>query len=101
MLTLPDTETATVLEKVAQTLDISEEEALRAGLRSLVQRSLRDVQSRIFQITGRYSVTSVQEMEARYRDGSLDEAESWRDLQALDHLEYKRDQLQALIDLLP
>ena len=99
MLTLP--ETATVLEKVAQTLDTSEEAALKAGLRTLLQRNLRAVRSQIFEITGRYDVTGVEEMDARYREGSLDEATSWRDLQTLDHLEYQRDQLKALLDLLP
>jgi hypothetical protein len=37
-------------------------------------------------------------MEARYRDGTLDEADSWRDLQRLDHLEYKRDSLLQLFE---
>ncbi len=37
-------------------------------------------------------------MEARYREGALEEADSWRDLQRLDHLEYKRDRLLQLIE---
>ena len=40
---------------------------------------------------------SVEEMEARYQDGSLEEADSWRDLQRLDRLEYRRDRLQHLL----
>ena len=43
---------------------------------------------------------SVEEMEARYRDGTLEEAGSWQDLQCLDHLEYKRDRLLQLIEAL-
>jgi len=37
-------------------------------------------------------------MEARYRDGTLEEADSWRDLQRLDHLEYTRDRLVQLLE---
>jgi len=43
-------------------------------------------------------ISSGEEMESRYRDGSLDEADSWRDFQLLDHLEYKRDRLLQLLD---
>ena len=38
------------------------------------------------------------EAEARYRDGTLEEADSWRDLQRLDHLEYRRDRLLQLLE---
>lgn len=37
-------------------------------------------------------------MEARYREGTLEEADSWRDLQRLDHLEYKRDRLLQFLE---
>jgi hypothetical protein len=37
-------------------------------------------------------------MEGRYREGTLEEADSWRDLQRLDHLEYKRDCLLQLLE---
>jgi|SaaInl7_200m_RNA_FD_contig_21_277022_length_205_multi_5_in_0_out_0_1 hypothetical protein len=36
-------------------------------------------------------------MEARYREGTLD-ADSWRDLQRLDRLEFKRDRLMELLE---
>jgi hypothetical protein len=43
-------------------------------------------------------VTGAEALQARYEDGSLPEADSWRDLQRLDHLEYKRDRLRQLLD---
>ena len=87
----------TMLKAVAQELHLSQEELLRQATRSLLERQLREVKAEIFQITGRYGVSSVEEMEARYRDGTLEEADSWRDLQRLDHLEYKRDRLLRLL----
>lgn len=86
-----------ILGTLARELHISEEELLKQGLRSLLERQLREVKAEIFEITGRYSISSVEEMEARYRDGTLEEADSWRDLQRLDHLEYKRDRLSQLL----
>jgi len=87
----------TMLKAVAQELHLSQEELLKQATRSLLERQLREVKAEIFQITGRYGVSSVEEMEARYRDGTLEEADSWRDLQRLDHLEYKRDRLLRLL----
>jgi hypothetical protein len=89
-----------MLKTVAQELYLSQEELLRRGTRSLLERQLRETKAEIFQISGRYGVSSVEEMEARYRDGTLEEADSWRDLQRLDHLEYKRDRLLKLLETL-
>ena len=96
-----DVEMKTVLERVAQVLDLSEAQVLRTDLRARLQRYRREVEAEIFRITGQYGVASVEEMEDRYRAGTLDEADSWRDVQALDHLEYRRDRLQELLELLP
>ena len=95
-----DTQSESLLRTVAGALKLSEEDLLREGLRSYLERQLREVKAEIFQISGRYGVSSVEEMESRYRDDRLDEADSWRDYQRLDHLEYQRDQLLKLLESL-
>jgi len=87
----------TLLTTVAETLQLSQENLLREGLKSLLERQLREVKAEIFQITGRYGVASVEEMDAHYREGTLEEEDSWQDFQRLDHLEYQRDQLLSLL----
>jgi len=91
-------QTNTILSAVAQEMHISESDLLKQGMRVLLERQLREVRAQIFEITGRYRVSSVEEMEARYKNGTLEEADSWRDLHRLDHLEYKRDRLLQLIE---
>jgi hypothetical protein len=93
-----DTLTLEVAKAVAQELNIGAEDALKLGLSALVERELRAVRAEIFEITGRYDVSSAEEMEEHYKDGSLEEADSWRDLQRLDHLEYRRDRLSELLE---
>jgi hypothetical protein len=88
-----------MLSTVARALHLSEEEVLKQGLRSFLEHQLREVRAEIFAISGRHGVSSVEEMDARYRDGTLEEADSWRDLQCLDHLEYKRDSLLQLLEV--
>lgn len=100
-MTTPGAQTAqteVLLAAVARELQISEDDLLKQGLHALLERRLRETKAQIFEITGRYGVSSAEEMETRYRDGTLDEASSWRDLQRLDHLEYKRDRLLQLIE---
>jgi hypothetical protein len=87
-----------ILSTVSRELGISENDLLKQGVRSFLEHQLREVKAEIFEISGRYGVSSVTEMEARYRDGTLEEADSWRDLQRLDHLEYKRDRLLQLLE---
>ncbi|MBI3756764.1 MAG: hypothetical protein HY267_02195 [Deltaproteobacteria bacterium] len=94
-------QTNEMLTTVARELHLSEEDLVRQGLRGVLERQLREVKVEIFALHGRYSVSSVEEMDARYQEGSLEEADSWRDLQRLDHLEHKRDQLLKLLESIP
>ena len=86
-----------MLTTIAQELEIPEERLLKQGLRSVLEHELREIKAAIFEIHGRYKIADVAEMEARYQDGTLEEADSWRDFQRLDHLEYKRDRLRHLL----
>jgi len=90
-------QTITKLSEVAEELHIPEDDLIRRGVQSYLERQLRGVQAEIFEITSRYNVTDVEDMEGRYRNGTLEEADSRQDLQRLDHLEYKRERLQKLL----
>jgi hypothetical protein len=74
------TEAVQILSMVARELGISEDDLLKQGLRSFLERQLREVKAEIFEISGRYGVSGVTEMNARYRDGTLEEADSCRDI---------------------
>lgn len=91
------TKTEEIITTLAKELQRPREVILEESLQALLERQLRQVKAEILQIAGKYGVSSVEEMEARYREGTLEEADSWRDLQRLDHLEYKRDRLTRLL----
>ena len=76
MSTATDAGVEAILTKAAETLRVSEEDVLRQGIRTFLERRLLDVKARIFEITGRYGVACVQEMEAQYKEGTLEEAGS-------------------------
>lgn len=91
------TKTEEIITALAEELQRPREVILAKGLQAFLERQLRQVKAEILQIAGEYGISSVEEMEARYREGTLEEADSWRDLQQLDHLEYKRDRLARLL----
>jgi hypothetical protein len=69
-------EVTPLLETVAQELQLSKSDLVRHGVRAFVERQLLQVNAQVLEITGRYRVASVAEMDARYQQGALDESES-------------------------
>jgi len=89
--------TAEGIEELAKELRYPEELVVKESLKVFLERQLRQIKAEILQITGKYQLTSAEEMEVCYREGTLEEGNTWRDLQRLDHLEYKRDRLVELL----
>lgn len=93
-------QTSEILHKVSQELHLAEDEVMIEGMKAIVERKLLELNTQIFEISNRYQVTSVVEMEKQYEQGILKEADSWDDFQRLDHLEYRRDQLMQLLNVI-
>lgn len=91
------TKTQMVIDALAEELRLPKESVLAQGLKTFLERNLREIKVEIFQITGKYGVSCVEEMETRYKQGTLEEEDTWRDFQRLDHLEYKREHLEKLL----
>ncbi len=89
--------TQKVIDALVKELRLPEENILEQGLKSFVERNLREIKVEIFQITGKYGISSIEEMEKQYKEGILEEGDTWRDFQRLDHLEYKKEQLEKLL----
>jgi hypothetical protein len=51
------TEAVQILSTVARELGISEDDLLKQGLRSFLERQLREVKAEIFEISGRYGIS--------------------------------------------
>ncbi|MCK5720192.1 MAG: hypothetical protein KAH84_09635 [Thiomargarita sp.] len=90
----------TAFNTIAHKLQIPTDELLRLSLHRFLEHQLRLINTQIFEFYGKYSISSVEEMDSRYQEGTLEEENSWRDLQHLDHLEYKRDELVKLFEFL-
>jgi hypothetical protein len=70
--TMP-TQAVQILSTVARGLGISKDDLLKQELCRFLERLLREVKTETFEICGRYGVSNVTEMDARSRDGTLEE----------------------------
>ncbi len=77
---------AEIAKKLGIKLEIVEKDAVRLWL----QYRLRSVEAEIASILGRYGVKSLQELEARIKDGSMPEHPTWEDLIVLENLEEEK-----------
>lgn len=60
------TRTQTVMTVLARELALPEDSILEQGLKAFLEGNLREIKVEIFQITGKYGISSIEEMETRY-----------------------------------
>lgn len=85
------------LDVLSKEFNLSSEAILKEGLRYFLERKLREIKSEIYRITGKYKIVSVEEFEALYKEGKIEEKDSLADFQKLDHLEFKKDEIERLL----
>ena len=85
------------IENIAEKLNLSSEEILNQSLKTFLEKKLRELKIEIYQIHSKYGISSVEELEKKYKTGEIEEKDSWQDLQTLDHLEYKRDEIDRAL----
>ena len=90
-------ETNKTLEVLAKEFSLSKDVIIKEGLKIFLERKLREIKTEIFRITGKYRITSVEEFEGLYKRGEIEEKDSLSDYQKLDHLEFKRDEIEKLL----
>ncbi len=83
-----------LVDRVAERLEVDAEELLRASLETYLHAQLRRVETDISALQIKYNVHSAKEIDQRYSEGTLPKEGTWEDYFRLDHLEYRRRQLQ-------
>ena len=87
------------IEELAEKLNLSKEEILRESLKFFLERKLIEIKTEVFSIRTKYGVSSVEELEEKYKKGEIEEKDTWQDLQKLDHLEFKKDELEKALKI--
>jgi hypothetical protein len=87
---------AVLLKEVAAILNLPERDIERESLKTFLEEKLKKLLIEQFQLTQKYGVKNVDEMETFYAAQKLSEKESWEDFFELSHIEaeivpHKRD----------
>lgn len=85
------------IDVISKEFHISRDTVLDEGIRYFLEKKLREIKAEIFRITGKYKISSVKEFDELYKKGLVEEKDSWEDFQRLDHLEFKRDEIEKLL----
>jgi hypothetical protein len=91
------TDRTRIVDTLARDFGISVENVLDESLRSFLEKKLREVSSQYYAIGRKYGVCSVLEMEQLYVSGKIEESVSREDFETLDHLEFKKNEIEQLI----
>ena len=91
------TVTDKTLDVLAKEFSLSRDILIKESLKVFLERKLREIKTEMFRLSGKYRVSSIKEMEELYKKGEIEEKDSWRDYQKLDHLEYKKAEIEKLL----
>ncbi|MFV9630166.1 MAG: hypothetical protein ACNYWM_03710 [Methanosarcinales archaeon] len=61
--------------------------------------SLVFCESEIFNIAKKYGISSVEELEDQYKNGKIEEEDTWEDFFRLDHLEAKKESIKKALEV--
>jgi len=73
------TVTDKTLDVLAKEFNLSRDVLVKESLKVFLERKLREIKTEVFRLTGKYSISSVEELK-------------------LDHLEYKRAEIEKFLD---
>lgn len=85
------------IESLAKKLNLSKDDMIREGLKFFLERKLREIKTELFKIHSKHGVSSVKDFENLYKKGEVEESDTWQDMQKLDHLEYKKGELEKAL----
>ena len=82
---------------LAKELGLSEEEVMRQSLRTFLERKLKEIKAEIYKIMNKYMISSIEDFERLYEKVKIEEKDSFEDFKRLDHLEFKKEEIDKIL----
>ena len=86
-----------LLDFLVTTIGMSKRDILRESLTAFLEKKLKEIKLQIYEISKKYGISTIEEFEELYKKGIIEEKFSWKDYQRLDHLEFKKEQLEKIL----
>jgi len=65
--------------------------------RFYLEKKIRELKTDIYTIRTKYGVSSIEEFDEKYKSGEIEEKDSRQEFQKLDHLEFKKEELEKTL----
>ena len=85
-------------KKASKILGVEEDILEKEALRQYILSELRRVRLEYKLIMARYGVSSIEELDAKIRQGELEESKVFEDLTRLDYLLDREEKLRSLLE---
>ena len=86
-----------ILKLLVKNIGMSKREILQESLIIFLEKKLKELKLQIYEISNKYGVSSIEEFDNLYKEGLIEEKVSWKDYQRLDHLEFKKEQIETIL----
>ena len=81
---------------IAQRLGMPQKELVREGIRHYLESQQRELQAELNLLKAKYKIDTIGQFENLYKQGVVEEADSWRDYQRFDTLSFKLLELRTI-----
>ncbi len=88
----------TAATRIAKTLEISEDDVFQQALASFLYQQKRHILQHQLELLRRYSVDSVDNLEAKIAKGEVVEHPAWEDLIVIENLSARLEELDGHIE---
>ncbi|HNZ27312.1 MAG TPA: hypothetical protein PLG34_09055 [Spirochaetota bacterium] len=89
--------TTAVINEIAKDFNISKEKLLNDSIRYYLEKELKDLKIKLFQIGTKYNITTIDEFENLYRSGKISENNTFEDYKNFDRLEFKKEKIETIL----
>lgn len=90
-----------VIDEIADVLKMDRDVLARASIKAFLERELRSIEADIFEIWTKHGIRSIFELDDKLKRGEVKEEDVLDDIQELDYLESRRDEILAAMKSLP
>ena len=89
--------TQKIISDIAKDFNLSYDLLLFESSQLFLEKELKKIRMNIFEIAGRYGVSSISEFENLYKQGKIEESQTFDDFKLLDRLEYKKEKIEKML----
>jgi len=92
-----NTNTQKIIRNIAKDFELPYDLFLQESSQLFLEKKLKKIRIDILEIAGRYGVSSISEFENLYKQGKIEESQTFDDYKLLDRLEYKKEKIEKLL----